>query len=144
MGEGDSLATLRTGMAQSLLQEIADRLGDLARTGETSAIDLRSLPMTPADRHELEESLGRGDVEAMLDVAGKSEVRETQYPGVWWVRHFGAGDAVASERIEITSVPEILITHAADIVAGSKRLHEALSADSAELVQHASEEAPHA
>jgi hydrogenase-1 operon protein HyaF len=141
MGEGDGLSTLRTGMAQSLLQEIADRLSDLARTGEASAIDLRSLPMTPADRDELEESLGRGDVEAALDVAGKSEVRETQYPGVWWVRHFGAGDAVASERIEITAVPEILITHAADIAAGSTRLHEALSAES---MQHASEEASHA
>jgi hydrogenase-1 operon protein HyaF len=144
MGEGNGLDTLKTGMAQSLLQEIADRLSDLAKTGETSAIDLRSLPMTPADRDELEERLGRGDVEATLDVAGKSEVRETHYPGVWWVRHFGTGDAVASERIEITAVPEILVTHAADIAAGSKRLREALSAHSAEPMQHASEEAPHA
>ena len=113
--DSDGNAFAGAGMADSLLQEIAERLAAFANAGEASAIDLRSLPMAPSDRDELEERLGHGDVSAMLDVAGRSEVWETGYAGVWWVRHFGAGDAVAAERIEITAVPEILVAHSADI-----------------------------
>jgi hydrogenase-1 operon protein HyaF len=139
--DAGDLGSLRTGMAQSLLQEIAERLSDLADAGEASAIDLRSLPMTPADRDELEERLGRGDVDAVLNVAGKSEVWETRYAGVWWVRHLGADDRVAAERIEITTVPEILVTHGADITGASRRLHEELAADQS---PDTSKEAEHA
>lgn len=134
-------AGFRTGMAESLLSEIAERLADLADSGEASAIDLRSLPMTPADRDELEESLGRGDVEAALDVAGRSEVWETGYAGVWWVRHLGAGDNVAAERIEIAAIPDILVTHHADIASASQRLRDDLAAG---RWRPASEEAEHA
>ena len=115
-------AEIRTGLAQSVLQEIAQHLSVLAAEGETGAIDLRSLPMTAADRSELEDSLGRGEVEATLNVAGMSEVWETRYSGVWWVRHFGADDKIAAERIEITAIPEILVTHGADIAAAAAAL----------------------
>ncbi len=100
--EAPNPAGPRTGMADSLLHEIAERLADLAATGQTSAIDLRSLPMTPADRRELEDRLGRGEIEARLTVGGASEIWETRYAGVWWVRHFGAGDKIAAEQIDIT------------------------------------------
>ena len=53
-GNGSESLDFRTGLADSLMQEIAQRLAALAQTGETSAIDLRSLPMTSADRAELE------------------------------------------------------------------------------------------
>ena len=92
----NELAKIRTGLAQSVLREIAELLSVLVAEGETGAIDLHGLPMTPADRSELEESLGRGDVEAILNVAGTSEVWETRYSGVWWVRHFGADDKMPS------------------------------------------------
>ncbi len=108
--EGEVRAETRTGLAQSVLREIAEHLSVLAIKGESAVIDLRSLPMTPADRTELEEILGRGDVEAILNVAGTSEIWECRYCGVWWVRHFGTDDKIATERIEITTVPEILIT----------------------------------
>ena len=48
-------AEIRTGLAQSVLREIAQHLSVLAAEGETEAIDLHSLPMTAADRGELEE-----------------------------------------------------------------------------------------
>ena len=114
------------GLTESLLQEVAERLADLAAGGEGTAIDLLSLPMTRADRLELETRLGRGEVAATLDVAGMSEVWETAYAGVWWVRHFGAGEKIAAERIEIAIVPEILTTHASDIQAACARLLEDL------------------
>jgi hydrogenase-1 operon protein HyaF len=131
--EAATAAGFRTGLADSLLREIAEHLDGLVRTGERSAIDLRSLPITAADRSELEERLGRGDIEALLTTAGTSEVWETRYAGVWWVRHLGAGGKIAAERIEITTCPEILISDAADIAAASKRLTE-------DLIDHLSAE----
>lgn len=125
----NAMAEFRTGLAQSVLREIAQRLAALVSTGGTAAIDLRSLPMTPADRSELEQSLGRGDVAARLNVAGTSELWETRYSGVWWVRHFGADDKIAAERIEIAAVPEILVTHDADIAAASARVYADLAGE---------------
>lgn len=122
-GAGD----FRTGMARSVLAEIGELLDSLAAGGTPAAIDLLSLPMTPADRAELEALLGHGDVEAALDVAGPSQIWETGYSGVWWVRHFGAGDKVAAERIEITALPDILMSHDDDIAAAATRLRHDLT-----------------
>ncbi|MGJ5022749.1 hydrogenase expression/formation C-terminal domain-containing protein [Bradyrhizobium oligotrophicum] len=124
--EADAAAGFRTGMTDSLLREIAHHLGVLAKTGACAAIDLCSLPLTAADRSELEARLGHGDLEAVLTAAGTSEIWETRYAGVWWVRHLGARDKLAAERIEITASPEILTSHAADIAAASNRLAEDL------------------
>ena len=128
MGSND-FAELSSGLAQSVLREIAERLAALARTGERGAIDLRSLPLTSADRGELEDKLGRGDVTAKLTVAGTSELWETRYSGVWWIRHYGAGDKIAAERIEIAAVPEILVAHEADIAAACARVRADLGSD---------------
>ena len=113
-----------TGLAQSVLREIAGHLAALAGAGESAAIDLRSLPMTTADRGELENLLGRGEVMVKLDVAGTSELWETRYSGVWWVRHRGDDERIASERIEIAAIPEILVSHDADIAAAAARIRE--------------------
>lgn len=128
----------RTGLAQSVLREVAARLAALADSGERAAIDLRSLPLTTADRRELEDTLGRGEVAASLTVTGSSQVWETRYSGVWWVRHFGAHEQIAAERIEIAAVPEILVTDSADIAAAARRVREDLErAARGEAVSHA-------
>jgi len=101
-----------TGMAYSILAEISQLLTTLSERGETGAIDLRSLPMTDADRGQLEEILGRGEVRAELDLAGASEV----------------------EEIAVTPMPEILMTHPADIAAASRRIRQDL--DSAGAQSH--------
>ena len=118
------LTTLRTGMANAVLSEISDRLGVLADTGEPSVVNLRGLPMTVADLRELEESLGRGEVSVSLEVAGTSEIWETRYSGVWWVRHLGTGGQVATEEIADTPFPEILRAHTQDIQAAAARIRE--------------------
>lgn len=123
-----------TGMAYSILAEIGQLLTTLSERGEAGAIDLRSLPMTDADRGQLEEILGRGEVRAELDLAGASEVWETSYNGVWWIRHKGAGDKIATEEIAVTPMPEILMTHPADIAAASRRIRQDL--DSAGAQSH--------
>lgn len=115
-----------TGMAWSVLAEVAQRLRRLAEHNEPSAIDLRSLPMTEADREQLEELLGQGEVSARLEIAGPSYIRETAYSGVWWIRHMGTGDRIASEEIAITRIPEIFLSDSHDIRAATDRIRSIL------------------
>lgn len=118
----------QTGMADALLREIADALERFVATGEVTAIDMRGLPLGDADRAVLEQRLGQGEVSAILTVAGQSEVWETAFSGVWWVRHRGASGGVAAEEIVITRLPEILATHPDDARDGLMRLRAVLAA----------------
>ncbi|NNK31950.1 MAG: hydrogenase expression/formation protein [Xanthomonadales bacterium] len=120
--------TRTTGMALSVLAEVGRLLEILADTGETGAIDLRSLPLTEADREQLEELLGRGEVSVELDLAGRSEIWETAYPGAWWIRHRGAADRIASEEISVCPIPEILAAHPSDIADAARRLRQDIAA----------------
>jgi hydrogenase-1 operon protein HyaF len=122
-----------TGMAHSILAEIGQLLTALSERGEAGAIDLRSLPLTNADRDQLEKLLGYGEVQAKLDLAGATEVWETSYSGVWWIRHKGAGDKIANEEIAVTPVPEILMTHPADITAASRQIRQDLESAGQQL-----------
>ena len=120
------LSDRATGMALSVLAEVSRMLEALSETGQAGAIDLRSLPLSDVDRTQLEEVLGRGEVQVALDIAGESEVWETTYPGVWWIRHRGADNKIATEEISVCAIPEILITHPVDIKAAAGRLREEL------------------
>lgn len=111
-----------TGMAQAVLAEIAARLAGAIAGERIDPIELTAMPLTTEDRAELEERLGRGEVFATIESAGRSEVWETRFPGVWFVRHFGEGDRVASESVEIGAVPAILRSHGADMAAAAARL----------------------
>lgn len=116
-----------TGMARSILSEISKLLQALATNESTGSIDLRSLPLTEADRRQLEEALGRGEVSLDLELAGRSSIWETGYPGVWWIRHRGAQDKVSSEEIAVCRVPDILKSHPADVSAAALRLQQELT-----------------
>jgi hydrogenase-1 operon protein HyaF len=118
----------RTGLAGVLLHEIAILLDRLAVTREPASIDLRGLPMTDADRHELEAHLGRGEVSVDLAIPGGSKIWETRYPGVWWVRHFGADENILAEEIAVTRVPEILCADFSDIAAAAARFRDEFAA----------------
>jgi len=120
------LSDRATGMALSVLAEIGRMLEALSESGQAGAIDLRSLPLSDVDRTQLEEVLGLGEVRAELDIAGESEVWETTYPGVWWIRHRGADRKIATEEISVCAIPEILMTHPVDIKAAAGRLREEL------------------
>lgn len=120
------LSDRATGMALSVLSEINNLLDTLAATGEAGSIDLRSLPLSDVDREQLEEVLGQGEVRVEMDLAGKTEIWETTFPGVWWIRHRGAADKIATEEIAVCRIPEILMTHPVDIEAAAGRLRAEL------------------
>lgn len=118
--------SLNTGMAWSVLAEVHTLLERLAAEGESSAIDLRGLPLTTSDRTQLEALLGKGEVRCTLSLMGRSEVWETAFPGVWWVRHLGGEDKVATETLVIDRVPDILLAHPDDITGACGRLGQRL------------------
>jgi hydrogenase-1 operon protein HyaF len=111
-----------TGMAMALLREVADRLRTVAQGGERQVVELGNLPLNEADLRLLEETLGQGEVKAQISASGPTEVYETAYPGVWWVKYFNEGDHIVAQQLEIGTVPMILEAHPADIEASAARL----------------------
>ena len=120
-----------TGMADAVLSEVASLAAKHDADGGRAAIELTSMPLTAGDRAEIEARLGRGEVSATLESAGRSEIWETAYSGVWFVRHLGLDGKVATETIEICPAPLILFSHPDDRRAAAARLGEDLRARAA-------------
>ena len=112
------------GNVRPILNEVLHALDKLLGTNEATTIDLASLPFGPGELEHLEATLGTGELSAKLDALGTSSIRETAYPGVWWLEHRNAFDEVVGRYLEITRTPEILSSQDADIVAGRAHLGE--------------------
>jgi HupH hydrogenase expression protein, C-terminal conserved region len=131
---GSATAPGLTGMADAVMNEIASLAAKHCTDGGSAAIELTSMPLTAQDRAEIEARLGRGEVEATVEAAGRSEVWETTYAGVWFVRHLGLDGEVANEMVEICLAPLILFSHPDDRRAAAARLGEDLRAKAAPAV----------
>ena len=118
-----------TGFVRALMYEITALLDDLVSDGTEGSIDLRGLPMLEEDKKQLEKVLGRGEVDARVTVAGETEIWETSYSGVWWIRHKGAGDRILSDQIVVTTMPDILMTHPSDAKAAYERLQTTIDSE---------------
>lgn len=117
-----------SGNAPPLLREVLELARRLLATGETSAIDLSTLPLTPADLDWLREKLGPGELAVTLDANGESSLNETGCPGVWWVTHRNEQGAVIAQFLEVAMVPELVKADPRDIQTGCEYL-ELLIAD---------------
>ena len=131
-GQVRSIQELRahvpTGNAGPVLREIAFALTRLVDTGQTTTIDLGALPFSAGDEKALERTLGTGEVRATVAALGTSHVAETGIAGVWRVDHLDQQGETMSRFVEITFVPDILKTQAADAEHGLKRLEADLTA----------------
>ena len=112
------------GNVRPILNEVLHALDQLLESEEPTVIDLAGLPFAPGELEELEATLGTGELSAELDALGSSRIRETAYPGVWWLEHRNAHNEVVGRYLEITRTPEILSSQDADIVAGRARLED--------------------
>ena len=111
-----------TGNAPPLLREVLEQVKRLLESGESSAIDLSALPLTPADLDWLREKLGEGEIAVTLQATGESTLNETACPGVWWVTHHNEQGVVTSQFIEVTFVPELVKAHPQDVSLGQETL----------------------
>ena len=64
---GDEL----TQNVKPLLHEIKHALEGLIENGESSIIDLRSIPLAPGEEEKILDTLGKGEVSAQLDALGR-------------------------------------------------------------------------
>lgn len=98
-----------------ILHEIRHALLELLENGNTSVIDLRSIPLAPGEEETIISALGQGEVHARLDALGRSDIVETMYSGVWLVTHYNENEAVVGRFIEITELPVILKSQREDM-----------------------------
>jgi hydrogenase-1 operon protein HyaF len=115
-------------VAKEILQEVRAALAEWLTTGKTAAIDLKNVPrMGPATYQYLKDALSSGEVTIVIEAQARVEIRETQYPGVWWVTHINGQGDIVTEIIEVTEIPVILKPHAVDVRSGLQRLEQALN-----------------
>lgn len=119
-------AQVRTshGNVRPVLAEVMHALDTLLENDSPTTIDLAGLPFGPGELDELEALLGEGELFAELNALGTSRIRETKYPGVWWIEHRNANNEVTGRYLEVTRLPEILCSQDADVIAGRARLGE--------------------
>jgi hydrogenase-1 operon protein HyaF len=117
---------LSSGNVPPLLHEIRHALAALVRSGVSSIIDLQGIPLAPGEPEKILKLLGEGEVRAEIQSLGKSEIRESGYPGVWLVTHRDEQGDVKARFIEITRMPQILESQDADIADALARLEAAL------------------
>jgi hydrogenase-1 operon protein HyaF len=110
------------GGVAAILSELVTLLERLVNGEAPGAIDLRSLPMSPLDRAELQRVLGDGEVQATVNAQGLSKMRETGVSGVWWIEHFDQQGELIAELIEVSRVPQILSSASDEIAAGARAL----------------------
>jgi hydrogenase-1 operon protein HyaF len=122
----EGLISTERGNVEPIMNEVAHALDRLLDEQGPTVIDLASLPFGPGELERLEERLGTGELAAELNALGESHIRETAYPGVWWLEHRNTDGEVVGRYIEITRVPEILLSQDADIQAGRAQLVAAL------------------
>lgn len=114
-------------IVNAALKDIMMALGRFVDTGKGAAIDVRALPRMQADTYQcLRDALSVGEVTASVDAQVRVEVRETQFPGVWWLTYRNQEQAIVTEIIEIAEVPAILKAHISEMRIGLLRLEELL------------------
>ena len=99
----------------ALLLEIQDMLKKLVDSGEHGYVDLQELNLPARDVQQLKLVLGTGDVQATVYELGLIQISETGISGVWWVTHKDASNEILSDVIEVTTLPEILVTQHQDL-----------------------------
>jgi hydrogenase-1 operon protein HyaF len=119
-----------TGNVEPLLHEIRHALRRVADGKEGTVIDLRSLPLAPGEEQRIEAVLGEGEVRAQLNALGPTVLQETAYPGVWLVTHRNAEQEVVARFIEVTRMPELLMSQTEDIERGISLLEDELNVSS--------------
>jgi hydrogenase-1 operon protein HyaF len=117
--------------ALPILNEIRHALAVLNETGQSTTIDLSAIPFGPGDREALDAALGQGEVSATIDSLGHTHIRETAFPGVWWVDYRSPSDTELVIHLEITQIPSLLATPKEEIADSLQRLEATLKPDQA-------------
>ena len=111
-----------SGMLPSVLSDLIQHLQNFIEKGQPHSIDLARQPLTSIDLIELEKLLGKGELSITLSTIGDSEIFETAFSGIWWVKHYTADQILISQFIEITNIPDIIKSQPEDMQLALSRL----------------------
>lgn len=103
------------GNAEPVLHEVRHALARLIANGETTKIDLKSMPFGPGDLERLLAVLGTGEVQADIEALGPTRIQETSIAGVWLVDYMSSEGQRLALHLEIAIVPEILCPQPQDL-----------------------------
>ncbi|MBF0220596.1 MAG: hydrogenase expression/formation protein [Gammaproteobacteria bacterium] len=103
--------------SSALLQELLTLQQRLLKQGESAAIDLHTLPLSPSDRDRLRNFLGHGEVAITLNALGHSEIYETAFAGIWWTTHYSESGTLIAEQLEVTLLPAMVSSDIAEVAA---------------------------
>ncbi|MBC8520032.1 MAG: hypothetical protein H8D24_06475 [Gammaproteobacteria bacterium] len=117
----------RSDMVRSILSEVVTLLERWLEQGEPGILDLKSLPLSPADNQLLEETLGRGELTISMDVLGSSQMVETAFSGVWYVTHRNEQAQVLVKQIEVIDIPSIVLPQHSEVLSALERLKSKLN-----------------
>ncbi len=98
-----------------LLHQVQHALQHLITRNEPTSIDLLTLTLLPDQEQCLLDFLGKGEVEARLNVFGESILQETKYTGVWLVEHYNPDAELTGRYLEIAWLPNILSSPVEDV-----------------------------
>lgn len=112
-----------TGMLEAVLTELAEHLQNLVDCNTNHVIDLESLPLSTSDLSQLQQYLGKGEVDITLTTIGESHIFETGYSGIWWIQHYNPERVLISQFIEITTVPDIIKSQPEDMQLAISRFN---------------------
>ena len=90
--------------------------------GELPALDLKGL--APDSLRVLNETLGEGEVSAIVDAGHEIRIQETVFPGVWREHHFDAGGALLHDYLLAAPIPPVVAALARDRAAAQLRALE--------------------
>ncbi|HTP71116.1 MAG TPA: hydrogenase expression/formation protein [Burkholderiaceae bacterium] len=92
--------------------------------GEPPALDLAGL--APDALRVLNETLGEGEVAAIVDVdaAAKIRIQETVFSGIWREQHVGADSALQRDLLLAAAIPAVVGARAAEVGAATLRALE--------------------
>lgn len=115
-----------SGNVPLLLNELRHALERLLADGTPHALDLRAIPLAPGEEERLLSALGEGELAAQLEAQGRSEIRESAYPGIWCITHRDVAGSVVGRYLEVTFMPALLASQRPDVEQGLARLTRAL------------------
>ncbi|MFW2372193.1 MAG: hydrogenase expression/formation C-terminal domain-containing protein [Gammaproteobacteria bacterium] len=114
-------------MVDAVVMELLQLMESYLLFQTAGAVDIKSLPLSGAAYELLKTKLGMGEVNALIKVSGDTDVYETAYSGIWWIKHKDMESRVIAEHIEVGRVPAILCSHNEDIKQAKEKLQQLVS-----------------
>lgn len=110
--------------APAVLAELEHRQAGYVPGQPAAVVNLSLLPLTPADRDWLGESLGIGAVTVLSRGYGNCRITAGARPCLWRVQYYNSMDTLILDTVEVVALPEVVCAAPEDFADSRERLAE--------------------